>query len=194
VSNGLVIALVLAVLVVGIAIFVCAQMQRTKRLKSKFGPEYDRLVDQYGNPKKAEDDLVHREKRVEKFDVRHLDQGEADRFSNAWREEQARFVDNPREAVANADRLVASLMNARGYPVSDFEQRAADISVDHPLVVDNYRAAHAIAVRDARGEGSTEDLRQAMVHYRTLFEDLLDRPIQPDERKTAVPQPDEVKR
>jgi hypothetical protein len=194
VSNGLVIALVVAVLAVGIAIFIYAQMQRTKRLKSKFGREYDRLVDQYGNPKKAEEDLAHREKRVEKFHVRNLDPGEADRFSNAWREEQARFVDNPREAVANADQLVADLMKARGYPISDFDQRAADISVDHPLVVDNYRAAHAIAIRDARGEGSTEDLRQAMVHYRTLFEDLLDRRIQRDERRSAVPQADEVKR
>jgi hypothetical protein len=188
------IALVVAVLAAGIAIFIYAQMQRTKRLKSKFGPEYDRLVDQYGNPKKAEEDLAHREKRVEKLHVRNLDPGEADRFSNAWLEEQARFVDNPREAVANADRLVADLMKARGYPVSDFDQRAADISVDYPLVVDNYRAAHAIAIRDARGQSSTEDLRQAMVHYRTLFEDLLDRQIQPDERKSAVPQADEVKR
>jgi hypothetical protein len=194
VSNGLMIALVVAVLAAGIAVFIYAQIQRTKRLKSKFGPEYDRLVDQYGSPKKAEEDLAHREKRVEKLHVRNLDPGEADRFSNAWLEEQARFVDNPREAVANADRLVADLMKARGYPVSDFDQRAADISVDHPLVVDNYRAAHAIAIRDARGQSSTEDLRQAMVHYRTLFEDLLDRRIQPDERQSAVPQADEVKR
>jgi hypothetical protein len=194
VSNGLMIALVVAVLAAGIAVFIYAQMQRTKRLKSKFGPEYDRLVDQYGSPKKAEEDLAHREKRVEKLHVRNLDPGEADRFSNAWLEEQACFVDNPHEAVANADRLVADLMKARGYPVSDFDQRAADISVDHPLVVDNYRAAHAIAIRDARGQSSTEDLRQAMVHYRTLFEDLLDRRIQPDERQSAVPQADEVKR
>jgi hypothetical protein len=172
-STLTVIAIIVAALAIGFGVFMYVQKERTKRLRSRFGPEYDHLVDRYGNQRKAEEDLAHRERRVEKFHIRDLDPGEADRFANAWRDEQARFVDKPREAVANADRLVGELMKARGYPVGDFEQRAADISVDHPLVVENYRAAHGIADREARGQANTEDLRQAMVHCRALFEDLL---------------------
>jgi hypothetical protein len=180
-NTTVVVAIVIAVLAVAFAAFMYVQKERTKRLRSKFGPEYDRLVDRYGNPHKAEDDLSQRERRVEKLHIRDLDPTEADRFVHAWRDEQARFVDTPREAVANADRLVGELMKARGYPVGDFEQRAADISVDHPLVVDNYRAAHNLAVRSGRGDATTEDLRQAMVHYRALFEDLLKRDVRQSE-------------
>lgn len=176
-----VVAIVIAVLVIAFGVFIYVQKQRSKHLRSKFGPEYDRLVDRYGNQRKAEEDLSHRERRVEKLHIRDLDASEADRFANAWRDEQARFVDSPQEAVANADQLVGELMKARGYPVGDFEQRAADISVDHPLVVDNYRAAHRLASRSGRGEASTEDLRQAMVHYRALFEDLLKRDVRHSE-------------
>jgi len=176
-----VLAIVVAFLAVAFGVFMYVQKRRTLHLRSKFGPEYDRLVDRYGNQRKAEDDLSHRERRLEKLQIRDLDSDEADRFASAWREEQARFVDNPNEAVANADRLVGELMKARGYPVGDFEQRAADISVDHPLVIENYRVAHKLAGRSGRGEASTEDLRQAMVHYRALFEDLLKRDVRDSE-------------
>jgi hypothetical protein len=168
-----VIAIVVAVLAIAFGLYMYIEKRRTTQLRSKFGPEYDRALDQYGNQRKAEEDLVYRQKRIEKLHIRDLKPAEAERFENAWRDEQARFVDSPREAVANADHLVGELMKARGYPVGDFEQRAADISVDHPLVVTNYRAAHEIAVHDARDQANTEDLRQAMVHYRALFEELL---------------------
>jgi hypothetical protein len=170
-----VVLIIIAVLAIAFGAFMYFQWERTKRLRSKFGPEYDRAVDQYGSQRKAEDDLQHRQIRIEKLHIRDLDPTQAERFADAWQSEQRRFVDAPKEAVANADRLVGDLMKARGYPVGDFEQSAADISVDHPLVVENYRAAHDLALRDSRSQASTEDLRQAMVHYRALFEDLLDR-------------------
>jgi hypothetical protein len=169
--------IIVAVLAVVFGLFMYIQRERTKRLRSKFGPEYDRVVDRYGNQRKAEEDLANRQRRVEKFHIRELNPADADRFANAWQAEQARFVDSPREAIANADRLVNELMKTRGYPMGDFEQRAADISVDHPVVLENYRAAHAIALRDSQGTASTEDLRQGMVHYRALFEELLDRRV-----------------
>jgi hypothetical protein len=182
-STVTVVLIIVAVLAVAFGLFMYIQKERTKRLRSKFGPEYDRVVDTYGNRNKAEEDLVHRQKRVEKLHIRDLTSADADRFADAWRAEQARFVDSPRDAIANADRLVNDLMKTRGYPVGDFEQRAADISVDHPVVLENYRAAHGIAIRDSEGAASTEDLRQAMVHYRALFEELLDRRVREEVRR-----------
>jgi hypothetical protein len=182
-STVTVILIIVAVAAIAFGLFMYIQKDRTKRLRSKFGPEYDRVVDSYGDRSKAEEDLVHRQKRVEKLHLRDLTPADADRFADAWRAEQARFVDSPRDAIANADRLVIELMQTRGYPMGDFEQRAADISVDHPVVLENYRAAHAIAVRDSQATASTEDLRQAMVHYRTLFEELLDRRVREEVRK-----------
>jgi FtsZ-interacting cell division protein ZipA len=182
-STVTVILIIVAVAAIAFGLFMYIQKERTKRLRSKFGPEYDRVVDSYGNRSKAEEDLVHRQKRVEKLHLRDLTPADADRFADAWRAEQARFVDSPRDAIANADRLVNELMQTRGYPMGDFEQRAADISVDHAVVLENYRAAHAIAVRDSQATASTEDLRQAMVHYRTLFEELLDRRVREEVRK-----------
>jgi hypothetical protein len=173
-STDAMVVIIVVALAVLVGVFLYFQRQRSKRLRSKFGPEYDHLVERYGDQRKAEADLSHREKRVEKLHIRDLSTAEADRFANAWRDEQARFVDNPREAVASVDQLVGELMKARGYPVTDFEQRAADISVDHPSVVTNYRAAHEIASRDGHRRADTEDLRQAMVHYRALFEELLE--------------------
>jgi hypothetical protein len=173
-STDAIVAIIAVLVAAVIGVFLYVQRQRSKRLRSKFGPEYDHLVDRYGDQRKAEADLSHREKRVEKLHIRDLTHAEADRFANAWRDEQARFVDNPREAVARVDQLMGELMTARGYPVSDFEQRAADISVDYPTVVKNYRAAHEIATRDGHRRADTEDLRQAMVHYRALFEELLE--------------------
>jgi hypothetical protein len=182
-STVTVVLIIVAVAAVAFGLFMYIQKERTKRLRSKFGPEYDRVVDTYGNRSKAEEDLAHRQKRVEKLHIRDLTSADADRFADAWRTEQARFVDNPRDAIANADRLVIELMQTRGYPMGDFEQRAADISVDHPVVLENYRAAHAIAVRDSQGGASTEDLRQAMVHYRALFEELLHRRVREEVRR-----------
>ena len=145
----------------------------TAGLRLRFGPEYERAVQQHGSERKAESKLTDREKRVEKLNIHDLDPTERERFSGEWNGVQSRFVDYPKGAVTEADELVSCLMKARGYPVADFDQRAADISVDHPRVVENYRSAHAIALRLGRGEASTEDLRTAMIHYRSLFEELV---------------------
>ena len=169
--------LVIAIAALGVAAWMYLRAQQTKRLRSRFGREYDRAVDELGDPRRAESELARREKRVEKFRIRTLSREECDRFADAWRIEQERFVDDPRSAVARADDLVREAMRARGYPMAEFEQSAADLSVEHPRVVENYRAAHDIAVKDARGQADTEDLRRAMKHYRSLFEDLLDRQV-----------------
>jgi len=170
--------LVIAIIAVAFAV-IAALKVRTKKLKSRFGPEYDRVVRERGSTLTAERELEHREKRVEKFHIRPLSNEERDRFTDEWRVTQERFVDDPRGAVAEADRLVHTAMKMRGYPIAgEFEDRAADLSVDHPRVVEHYRAAHDIAVRDERNPASTEDLRLAMRHYRELFEDLLGRPVQ----------------
>jgi LPXTG-motif cell wall-anchored protein len=148
--------------------------KQSLRLQQRFGPEYGRTVDELGGRAKAESELKAREKRVEHLNITALAPSEAARFSEAWGELQSRFVDNPKGVVMQADQLVRELMLKRGYPMGDFEHRAADISVDYPTVVDNYRAAQAIAIRDHRGEANTEDLRQAVVHYRALFDELLE--------------------
>jgi hypothetical protein len=165
--------IVVAVIAVVFGVFMYMQKERTRRLREKFGPEYDRLVHDRGNPRKAEDELLDRQERIEKMHIRELSHEEITRFSNSWRNVQAQFVDAPKDAVAEGDRLVREVMTTRGYPMSNFEQRAADISVYHPHVVEHYRIAHELALRDAAGHANTEDLRQAMVHYRALFEDLL---------------------
>lgn len=165
---------VIAVLAIAAAAWMYMQKRRTERLRSTFGPEYERVVETEGDRRRAESNLEERQKRVEKLDIRPLSNEDRQRFSQAWTREQARFVDDPKGAVAEADRLIGEVMKARGYPMGDFEQRAADISVDHSMVVENYRIAHEIAVRDRRGEADTEALRKAMVHYRALFEELLD--------------------
>jgi hypothetical protein len=172
----IVIAVVAAVVIVGaLAIWYSARRrrQRSERLQSKFGQEYDAAV-AHADRKHAEEELEARQKRVESFDLRELHPAEAARFADLWRGTQERFVDDPGGAVADADRLVGELMGARGYPMADFEQRAADVSVDHPDVVSNYRTAHRIAAQHSRGQASTEQLRQAMVHYRALFTGLLE--------------------
>ena len=134
------------------------------------------MVKREGDVRKGEGVLEFREKRHQKFEIRPLSSTDRSSFLYRWNDVQSRFVDDPKSAVTQADSLVTDAMQARGYPMGDFEQRAADISVDHPVVVENYRAGHAIALRHGRGEASTEDLRQAMVHYRTLFQELLDQP------------------
>jgi hypothetical protein len=175
-STGAVIVLIVVIVAIAAAIFVYMQ-QRSKRLRAKYGPEYDRLAHDFGSTRRAESDLERREKRLEKIHIRALTNEEREKFAETWREVQASFVDNPATAVSGADGLVGDLMKSRGYPMGDFEQRAADVSVDHPRVVENYRAAHAIAERREPGQANTEDLRGAMVHYRALFEDLLEQPV-----------------
>ena len=151
-------------------------LHRSEHLRARFGPEYDRAIRETGNVSKAESMLSNRERRVEKLPIRELSAEESGRFSGNWRVIQARFVDDPRAAVTDADVLIREVMSARGYPMSNWEQRVADISVDHPHVVENYRTGHDIAIRHERGEASTEDLRRAMIAYRELFAELVEPP------------------
>jgi hypothetical protein len=169
----LVVIVVIAVTAVAGILFFAMRKRRSQNLRERFGPEYDRVVKQEGDPRKAEGVLEFRAKRREKFTIRPLAAADRSSFAFRWNEVQSRFVDDPRGAVTVAESLVSEVMQARGYPIGEFEQRAADISVDYPLVVENYRAAHAIAQRHRAGQASTEDLRQAMVHYRKLFQELL---------------------
>jgi hypothetical protein len=174
------IAIFIAIAVViaaGVAISVVVRKRRTARLRNQFGgAEYTRAVREGGSQQKAEAALDGRTERVERLHIRPLGAGDRARFIETWGRVQARFVDGPGGAVTDADQLLGDVLSTRGYPVGDFEQRAADISVDHPLVLENYRAAHDSALRQARGQASTEDLRQAMIHYRTLFEELVVEP------------------
>ncbi len=175
----LIIALVVTV-VAGIAAFLFLRKRRTEKLRARFGSaEYSLAVQEGGNRRHAEAGLEKRTERVDAFHVRSLTPGDRARFVESWRRVQARFVDGPAGALTEADQLLGDVMSARGYPVSDFEQRVADISVDHPVVLKNYRTAHEIALRQTRGQANTEDLHQAMVHYRTLFEELVDEPEMP---------------
>lgn len=164
----------IAVVVVAGVAWYMTRRRRSDVLRERFGPEYERTVQATGDVKRAEASLEARARRVEALHIRPLAAGEAERFGSSWRGLQERFVDDPKGAVTEADRLVGEVMHARGYPLGEFDQRVEDISVDHPNVVMNYRAARQIANAHARGEASTEDLRQAMVHYRALFSDLLE--------------------
>jgi hypothetical protein len=150
------------------------RQRRTVELHRRFGPEYDRVMRETGTRKKAEVELENREKRVERLAIRPLPPERRERFNERWRQQQTRFVDEPKAAVEEADHLVEEVMRERGYPVGEFDQRAADISVTHPRVVENYRAAHDIAARERSGQATTDDLRRAMILYRDLFMDLLE--------------------
>ncbi len=167
-------AVVVVLVLVALAAWYFFQKKQSDRLQQRFGPEYARTVDARGSRAKAESELKAREARVKKLTLVPLSPSDAARFSQAWTSLQAGFIDNPQGVVAQADLLVRELMTARGYPVADFEDRAGDISVDHPAVVENYRAAQFIAARDARGQATTEELRNAVVHYRVLFNELLE--------------------
>jgi hypothetical protein len=164
-----------AALVVAALAWLYARRRRitTAGLRRRFGPEYEQTVRDQGSARKAETQLADRQKRVATLEIRDLDSAERERFSGQWHALQSRFVDDPKGAVTEADALVSTLMQTRGYPVADFDQRAADISVDHPRVVANYRSAHEIALRLAKGEANTEELRTATIHYRSLFEELV---------------------
>jgi hypothetical protein len=168
-------AIAILVLVALVAIgWLITRQRNSRRLADRFGPEYRRVIAERGDRAKAETELRARERRVERFKIEPLTPADAERFDDRWRELQTHFVDDPRVVVGEADGLVRDLMAKRGYPMADFERQAADISVDHPRLVENYRAAHAIGVLNERGEASTEQLRKALVYYRDLFDDLLE--------------------
>ena len=162
--------IVLAVAVVG---WLAWQAQRTQRLRTRYAGEYDRTVSELG-VRRGEAELVQRQERVRQLDLRRLSAAESDRFVTGWRRVQEQFVDDPEGAVTRGDALVDEVMRARGYPLSSFDRQVADLSVNHPRVVQNYRVARDIAISHRRGAASTEDLRQAMVLYREMFEDLLE--------------------
>jgi hypothetical protein len=166
----------LAVLAIAALVVWATQRRRSAELRQRFGPEYERTVQAARDRIQAEKELRAREERVDALEIRPLEPAARDRYAERWREVQAMFVDDPGSAVDQADTLIGEVMRARGYPVGDFEQRAADISVNHPQVVDHYRTAHSIAVRRSSGDGATEQLRQAFVHYRALFAELLETP------------------
>ena len=167
------------IIVVALVVWQAMKARRTRTLHDRFGPEYDRTVERADGRRDAEADLAARAKRRDELDIRPLPRATRDRYVEEWQHVQARFVDDPRGAVQEADSLIQSVMRERGYPVDDFEQRAADISVDHPQVVENYRNGHRLAT------GDTEEQRQAMVHYRALFDELVedtaDRPLSRDD-------------
>jgi hypothetical protein len=181
----------LSVLVaIGVAIWLSMRQRRTSALRSKFGPEYNRMARAEGDASRAEGLLREREKRVSKLDITPLTTEQRNEFADEWERVQAQFVDDPTAAVVHADALVQLVMKVRGYPVADFEQRVADVSVDHPAVAQNYRLAHAIAARNDGEDVAMEKLREAMLHYRALFADLLHdgglqpiRQVRPDERE-----------
>ena len=182
----IVLAAVVVVILAVLAWFLERRRRRTtEELRQRFGSEYDRAVREHGSERKAEAKLADREERVEKLKLRDLDPMERERFSKQWESVQSRFVDSPKGAVAEADDLVSSLMKTRGYPVSDFDQRAADISVDHPRVVENYRSGHEIALRVGKNGATTEDLRTAMIHYRSLFVELVQAPTMIERKEVA---------
>ncbi len=173
----IIIAVAAVVVLAIVGSWLAIRKRRTEKLRTQFGgAEYTRAVKEGGSQRKAEAALNERAERVENLHIRPLAPGDRARFIEAWARVQARFVDGPGGAVTDADELLGDVMSTRGYPVSDFEQRAADISVDHPLVLDNYRAAHQSALRQTKGQADTEELRQAMIHYRTLFEELVNEP------------------
>jgi hypothetical protein len=168
--------LVVAVVAALLIVWMYLRRRRTVELHRRFGPEYDRVVKETGTRRQAEAELENRTRRVEQLAIRPLPAERRERFNERWQQQQSRFVDEPKAAVDEADHLVEEVMRERGYPVGEFEQRAADISVTHPRVVQNYRAAHDIATRERSGQATTDDLRRAMILYRDLFMDLLEEP------------------
>jgi len=173
-QTWIIIAAVVVLGLVALGAWLFYQKKQSHKLQERFGPEYGRTVNELGSRTKGESELKAREKRVERLEILSLAPSEAARFTEAWQALQGRFVDNPKGVVVQAEQLVRELMEKRGYPMGDFERRAGDISVDHPDVVANYRSAQAIAVRDRQGSADTEELRKAVVHYRALFDELLE--------------------
>jgi hypothetical protein len=173
-DTGLVVTIVILVVIIALLAVVVGQRRRTQRLQQQFGPEYQRTIARTGDRRAAESQLTEREQRRRELNIVNLEPAARSRYLEAWRATQGKFVDDPAGATGEADALVARVMHDRGYPVDEFEQRAADVSVDHPQVAENYRAAHAVSLANEKGLASTDDLRQAFVHYRSLFAELLD--------------------
>jgi hypothetical protein len=171
----IVLAIVALVVIASIA-WGIGRQRRSTTLREQFGPEYDRTLEDFDDRRAAESELESRRARREQFDIRPLDAASRQRYAEQWEGVQARFVDDPEIAVTEADGLIIQVMRDRGYPIDDFDRRAADVSVDHPRVVEHYRDAHEIADRSKSGRATTEDMRKAVVHYRALFADLLDQP------------------
>jgi hypothetical protein len=169
-----VIIALLALVVIGVLVWYAMTRRRTGQLREQFGPEYDRTVDETEDRRAAESELLERRRRVKKLDIRTLDPATRTSFADRWSAVQARFVDDPMSAVGEADELVILVMGERGYPMDEFDQRVADVSVDHPRLVEDYRAAHGISERVRSNQATTEDMRQALVHYRSLFSELLE--------------------
>jgi hypothetical protein len=176
-----IVVVVVAIALVLAALSLVASRQRRKRLKERFGPEYERTVAQSGGRREAERELGQREAKRQRLQIVPLSPEARDRYLRSWRDLQEQFVDEPSRSMTSADRLVTEVMRERGYPMDEFEQRAADVSVDHPRVVENYRSARRICVAEGNGTATTEDLRQAVIHYRALFDELLETDDQPDE-------------
>ncbi len=173
-STPMIITVVLVLVIVGALLgLVFSRRKRTQKLHDQFGIEYDHTVETLGNEKKAQTELDERQKHVQALDIHPLSVDERTRYLADWTAVQYKFVDEPGQAIAEADRLIMEVMQSRAYPVSDFEQRAADISVNYPALVSNYRAARDIAIKNEQHQADTEELRQAMIYYRSLFEELL---------------------
>ena len=173
-ATYLIIAIVLVLVIIGVILgAVFAGRKRSQRLQNKFGPEYDRTVQNAGNEKKAQAELDARQKHVDTLNIRPLSVSERERYQAEWKAIQTKFVDQPGQATIEADQLIMEVMKVRAYPVSDFDQRAADISVNYPALLSNYRAAREIAIKNEQHSANTEELRQAMIYYRSLFDELL---------------------
>ena len=174
-TTYLIIAVILVLVIVGVILgAIFARRKRSQRFQNKFGPEYDRTVQTMGNQKKAQTEMDDRQKHVDTLNIRPLSISERERYQAEWTAIQAKFIDQPGQATVEADHLIMEVMQKRAYPVSDFEQRAADISVNYPALVSNYRAAREIAVKNEQHSANTEELRQAMIYYRSLFDELLE--------------------
>ena len=174
-TTYIIIAVVLGLVIVGAILGpIFARRKRSERLHDHFGPEYDHTVETLGDEKKAQTELEERQKHVESLDIQPLSIEERERYLADWTAVQSKFVDEPGEAIVDADRLIMEVMQTRAYPVSDFEQRAADVSVSYPALVSNYRAARQIAIKNEQHQADTEELRQAVIYYRSLFEELLE--------------------
>jgi hypothetical protein len=171
-TTQMVVLLIVVIAIAAVAVLLVLR-GRSAKLRARFGPEYDRVVAEKGNRFRAEAELESVEKRVKSYSLKTLGAADRDRFQQSWRKIQATFVDDPARALSEADQLLGTVMLARGYPPSDFENRAVEISVDHATVVENYRAGHEIAVRHSQRQATTEDLRKGMIHYRSLFDELM---------------------
>lgn len=193
-QSSMILAGVILTALIAVAAWLVYRKNESHRLERRFGPEYGRAVNDLGGRNKAESELKAREKRVSKFNIVPLAPADAMRFGQNWRALQARFVDDPKSVLAEADQLVRELMQTRGYPMADFDRLSADLSVDHATVVDHYRAAQAIAERDKRGEADTEEMRKAVVHYRALFDELLEVEQAPPQPKAALASHKEARR